>query len=171
MNRLAVCCLLVAAAAASKPALSRPPLPLVTFSAPAMQADRLMKSLSARTGVPLECAPETRAEVLLLHVNARPLPEVLARLEEAAGAKWVPAGGGYRLVRPPEMERAQREHDLAVRARFLARGLGEITAPLTKPWDDQALVAARREQLRRTGRPVPRSTFGATRPSACWPAA
>src|SRR5439155_25765839 len=111
-----VAAVVAAAAAPPNPAANRRASRVVTFSAPAMQADRLLAALSARTGVRLGCAPETRAEVLLLHVNARPLPEVMARLAEAAGAKWVPAGAGYRLARPPAIERAQREHDLSTRA-------------------------------------------------------
>src|SRR5207244_1865927 len=62
------------AAALRRAAAIHPPTRRVTFSAPAMTADRLLQALSARAGVRLECAPETRGEVLLLHVRGAPLP-------------------------------------------------------------------------------------------------
>jgi hypothetical protein len=135
----------------------RAPARRVSFSAPAMTAERLLPALSARAGVRLECAPETRGEVLLLHVRSAPLSEVMDRIAEAASARWVPARGGFRLVRPAEMDRTQRRREIEERARWLRRSLTGITAGLDQPLEPAQLVASAhyREDLDETGRMMP----------------
>jgi hypothetical protein len=122
-----------------------------------MTAERLLRALSAQTGVRLACAPETRGEVLLLHVRSVPLSEVMARLAEAASAKWVPAKGGFRLTRPKEVDQAQRLAEIAERARWLRRGLDRYATWLDGPLDPAKLVAAAhyREEFSRFGKPMP----------------
>jgi hypothetical protein len=120
----------------------------VSFSAPAMRAERLMAALSDATGVPLVCAPEMRDEVLLLRVRGAPLSEVRERLAEAAGARWEPEGQGYRLTRPPELEAVQRRLEVTRRTAEVRASLAAATAPLSKPWTPAALklaLPARRE--------------------------
>src|SRR5205823_13393625 len=107
----------------------------VTCSGPAMTAERLLRALSARTGARLECAPETRGDVLLLHVRSARLPEVLERLAEAASATWVPANGSFRLTRPAAIVEAQRQAEVAERTRWLRRSLGRISDDLNEPLD------------------------------------
>jgi hypothetical protein len=114
----------------------------VTFSAPAMTAKRVAQALSARTGVHLECAPETRGEVLLLSVHSRPLREVMDRLGEAASAKWVPVRGGFRLTRAAEVDRSQRDAEVSERARWLQRSLQRISGGLDRPLDAARVTAA-----------------------------
>jgi hypothetical protein len=129
----------------------------VTFSAPAMQAGRLLHLLSQRAGVALEAGESTRPEVLLLHVRGAPLAEVLDRLAEAAGSKWEVSGAARRLIRPPELELRQRDASLAERARSLARSLKEIEGYLAQPWTAPTLTAAVRyvEKEQRTGQVMP----------------
>src|SRR5438067_3205403 len=57
------------------------------------------------------------------------------------------------------MERAQREHDLAIRTRCIADSLAPITASLAKPWDEQvaAVAATHGGRTRHTGNPIPDS--------------
>lgn len=139
--------LLLAAAAFVAPAVWRlaqgPDLAQrLTFSGPAMRADRLLAALSRQTGVPLACAPELRDEVLLLDVRGVPLSDALARLAEAAGGEWVTDGWQLTLRLSDPRSAAARKRGEREREARLRDGVRPLLAALREPWSGTAVRAA-----------------------------
>ncbi len=78
-----------------------------------MPAGRLIPLLARSAGANLTCSDELAADVLLLQVKDRPLDEVLAKLAKADSAEWLPAVGGFRFSRSPEMVAGLRRKELS----------------------------------------------------------
>jgi hypothetical protein len=76
----------------------------VTFSAPAMPAQRLFAELSEQTGIPLFASERLREQPFLLHVENRPLREAMDRIADAAAAEWVHEPDGYVLRRSAKQQ-------------------------------------------------------------------
>jgi hypothetical protein len=114
----------------------------VRFHETAMPVGRLLQSLSKRTGVRLECAPEVVDDVLLLQVDNVPLAQVMSRIAEADDARWRRVDDSWRLERPEAMAKAEQRREMHERAVVIARHLQMVTSPLRKPWNAATLHAA-----------------------------
>ena len=120
----------------------------VSFSAPAMPANNLIRALSAQTGIPMNCSPAVAADVLLLHVVDTRLSDVLARLEEVTGATWLYTADGYSLRRTMAQVNAQELAEAQERAAEMRRGLAAVLQNLGAALTQRRLEAIIR-QLRR----------------------
>ncbi len=98
----------------------------VTFSATAAPADRLLKALGEKAGVPLRATPNTAKDVLLISVKDVPLNVVMDRIAKAENASWEPENDGFRLIRSTTQQRADEDRDRAALAARYASGLQKV---------------------------------------------
>jgi len=118
-----------------------------------MPADRLLVALSAASHTALRSSAELRRDTLLLHVQSTPLAEVMRSLAEASNARWRRSGTTWLLERPVEMERAQRDREIAERAARIRQALAPLFAELHGPWNEDTLRTAipKIQDAQRTG--------------------
>ena len=69
-----------------------------------------VRKLSEVSGVPLSVEGVAKNETVFLHVDSRPLQEVLDKLARVTTSQWNPNGnGGYTLIRPQSLIRRAEE--------------------------------------------------------------
>lgn len=78
-------------------------------------AKTVLADISALAHMRLEAAPETAAEILCVSFTDDPIQDVMNRLAWAVDGKWKSTDAGFRLIRTPEQQAAERQSYLKAR--------------------------------------------------------
>jgi len=98
----------------------------VTFKARAARAERLLKELGAKAGVPLSATATTADDVLLISVKDVPFQQLLDKIAAVENATWIKEGEGYRLDRTAEQRRADEASELKLLADRYKEALAKL---------------------------------------------
>jgi hypothetical protein len=94
-----------------------------------------MPTLTKATGVKFEVSKQLENDVLLLHVENKPLDEVMRKLAEADSAEWEAAGEGFRLTRSTrlieQLRKERHAHDVEQLRERLGPMLDSVRVTLT----------------------------------------
>src|SRR5690349_18513079 len=71
----------------------------ITFACPAAPAKSLLRDLTAATGVPMDAAPTTANDVLVVKVKDVTVDQLMKRIAQAVDGEWRLVGDTYRLER------------------------------------------------------------------------
>lgn len=93
--------------------------PMVSFSRPPMRLERLLPDLSKAVGQELSTSGGLRDDVLVVSVRDVAASDVLDRLAEVTGGRWVKTDVGLRLDLTKEDEAKERAAEIAKDARTL----------------------------------------------------
>ncbi len=112
----------------------------ITYSTVAIPASKLADQLSTKTGFRLECAPQTKHEILVVRAREVKLQELLDRIAQATDGEWVRTPTGFRLERPAAKLRAEVDALIAARSAKFKTAIELLQKKTTElpPFDDAA---------------------------------
>jgi len=108
------------------------PIQVTEFAATAPQ---LCADISRLAGVPIDCNPQLKDDLVVLVVKSRPAREIMAKIASTFDWEWQPKGAGYRLEPSPHFQRDAahgRERDLLRQVRALKKVASQQLAELPK---------------------------------------
>lgn len=111
----------------------------------------LLEDLSRRSGTPLTVGTKLGKEILIVAINDVPLLDAMNRIAWATFGIWEKSGGGYRLVRDTDAERAAERHYVKWQSGEAAATLGAYRARVLQR---NVAPELNRYQLERQGRRV-----------------
>lgn len=123
-------------------AVVRPPVADAVSLQKTAQVSVLLEEISRRSGTSLTTGPKLGKEVLIVAIEGVPLREAMDKIAWATYGAWQKSGGGYRLVRDTDAERAAERHYVkwqtteaaATLGAYRARVLQRNVAPEISPW-------------------------------------
>lgn len=125
----------------------------VTYSTAGAPTGKVLKELSAKTGMSLSTSPATERDVLVISVQDAPVKELLAKIAWAVGGSWKQEGDSLRLARTSEDTAAERARERASTLDGYAKALakrkadlaasGELTATKAEEFAKQAAIRVR----------------------------
>lgn len=100
--------------------------PLVTLSEPGKSTGEVVARLAQETGLALEVSPAIRAIPLTVYVEGVSVGELLDRVAEVLGARWIDRDGKRILTRNSRDRLALQREERAARVALLERHIGKL---------------------------------------------
>ncbi len=116
--------------------------PGVSIHSPAIHMSELVAQLAQQTGLKLECAANIADETLVIEITDRPADEVMSEITKVTDTTWKTDGEVRRLVRSPEMLKAEKAKEdakiLSALTSLIAENLARVKA--LPPIDKDAIA-------------------------------
>lgn len=110
--------------------LQKAPAEVVQFSTPPARLVNVLPSLSKAVGKNLECAAETRNELVVIRVKGCSRDDLLKRIAEVCSAEWQPTKAGLRLTRPVAITNREAEEEIKTEAAEWAKPMDQFRKDL-----------------------------------------
>jgi hypothetical protein len=117
----------------------------VTYESNAASAKKVIAELSALSKVPMEAAPLTANEVLVIHVKDVPLTTVMKKIAEVTSGDWEKDGELWRLIPSNGRRSLQASAEHYMRVNAIQKGLDRLMKPPAKsktPVEDDGIPMA-----------------------------